>query len=503
MTATDVVVVGAGPAGLAAAATLGRHGATVTVVDEQEQPGGQIYRQPPAGFTRPASHVTAGQTLITEATAAPNVQWLTDTTVWGILGTRAGLDGYGGTEPSGRYRVATHGPTGAGVLEPRGVLITSGAYDLPVPFPGWTLPGVLTAGGVQTFVKAQGLLPGSRFVLAGGHPLLLVVAAQLVRAGARVVEVAMTQRRRDLLVGPAGLAAMAGARGKLAEGAAALRTLTRAGVPIRFGTVVRRASGDPDLSSVTLADLDRDGHPVTGSERELACNVLALGYGFVPSVELAGQAGCALGWDSPAGGWVVRHDEWLRSSVPGIAVAGELTGVAGAEQATVEGRLAALGMLLDLGLLETDEATALARPIRRELRRRRRFVAQVLDRFAPDRPALGTLVTDDTVLCRCEEVRAGDIRQALRDHPHLGTANAVKLVTRAGMGLCQGRSCQPGVCQLVATETGRTPEQLGPFTAQAPVKPVPLGALAAAVEPPDPDRRTRSDQPSGRKLSPP
>lgn len=169
MSAPDVVVVGAGPAGLAAAAILGRHGAAVTVVDEQEQPGGQIYRQPPAGFTPPAGSSSAGRALLAEATAAAGVRWLADTTVWGVLGTRAGLDGYAGDQPApGRYRVATHGPAGVRLLEPRAVLLTAGAYDLPVPFPGWTLPGVLTAGGVQTFVKAQGLLPGGRFVLAGG-----------------------------------------------------------------------------------------------------------------------------------------------------------------------------------------------------------------------------------------------------------------------------------------------------------------------------------------------
>ncbi|MEU7998404.1 NAD(P)/FAD-dependent oxidoreductase [Micromonospora sp. NPDC049060] len=486
MSAPDVVVVGAGPAGLAAAATLGRHGAAVTVVDEQEQPGGQIYRRPPAGFTPPAAPSAAGRALLAEATAAPGVRWLADTTVWGVLGTRAGLDGYAGEQPPpGRYRVATHGPAGVRLLEPRAVLLTAGAYDLPVPFPGWTLPGVLTAGGVQTFVKAQGLLPGGRFVLAGGHPLLLVVAAQLVRAGARVVEVALVQRRRDLLPGPAGLAAVAGAGGKIAEGVGALRVLRRAGVPVRFATVVRRADGDPDLSAVTLAEVGPTGQPVPGTDREVPCDVLALGYGFVPSVELARQAGCAVTWDSPAGGWVVGHDEWLRTSVPRIAVAGELTGVAGAEQAEVEGRLAALGVLRDLGLLDERRAAALADPVRRELRRRRRFVTQVLDRFAPDRAALGSLVTDDTVLCRCEEVRAGDVRRAVAANPHLGTANAVKLVTRAGMGLCQGRSCQPGLCQFICTLTGRGPEEVGAFTAQAPVKPVPLRALAIGDAPPD------------------
>ncbi|MEV4466454.1 FAD-dependent oxidoreductase [Micromonospora echinofusca] len=488
MSAPDVVVVGAGPAGLAAAAVLGRHGAAVTVVDEQEQPGGQIYRRPPAGFTPPKAPAAAGRALLAEAAAAPGVRWLADTTVWGVLGTRAGLDGYAGQQPApGRHRVATHGPAGVRLLEPRAVLLTAGAYDLPVPFPGWTLPGVLTAGGVQTFVKAQGLLPGGRFVLAGGHPLLLVVAAQLVRAGARVVEVALVQRRRDLLPGPAGLAALAGAGGKIAEGVDALRVLRRAGVPVRFGTVVRRAHGDPDLSGVTLAEVDPTGRPAPGTDRDVPCDVLALGYGFVPSVELARQAGCAVAWDSPAGGWVVRHDEWLRTSVPRIAVAGELTGVAGAEQAAVEGRLAALGVLRDLGLLDGRRSAALARPVRRELRRRRRFVTQVLDRFATDRAALGGLVTDDTVLCRCEEVRAGDVRRALRANPHLGTANAVKLVTRAGMGLCQGRSCQPGLCQLISTLTGRGPEEVGAFTAQAPVKPVPLRALAVGEAPPGTD----------------
>ncbi|GAA1640090.1 NAD(P)/FAD-dependent oxidoreductase [Catellatospora bangladeshensis] len=477
----DVVVVGAGPAGLAAAATLGRHGADVLVVDEQQRPGGQIYRQPPAGFTRPGRQAKAGRALLAEAESTPNVRWLPDSTAWGVFGTRAGLDDYAGPAPGpGRIRVGVHTPDGGRVLEPSALVLTAGAYDLPVPFPGWTLPGVLTAGGVQTFVKAQGLLPGHRFVLAGGHPLLLVVAAQLVDAGARVVEVAFSQHPRVLLPGPRDLLAAFGSAGKLAEGAAALRTLRRARVPIRFGTVIRSAHGDDALDSVNMSRVDSGGVLMPGTERIVGCDVLALGYGFVPSTELARQAGCAVDWRPGEGGWVVAHDAWMRTSVPGVSVAGELTGVAGAEQAEVEGRLAAYGTLQALGLLDADRASALARPVRRVLARRRRFAAAVLSRFAPAPATLGALVTDETVLCRCEEVRAGDIRQALAEHPHLGTANAVKLVTRAGMGLCQGRSCAPAVCGLIAAQTGRTPEQVGTFTAQPPVKPVPLDALAAA-----------------------
>ncbi|WP_144122958.1 NAD(P)/FAD-dependent oxidoreductase [Catellatospora sichuanensis] len=479
---TDVVVVGAGPAGLAAAATLGRHGARVTVVDEQQRPGGQIYRQPPTGHTRTGRRTEAGRALLAEAAAAPHLDWLPDTVAWGVFGTRAGLDDYAGPAPApGRLRLGVHTPDGGRTLEPAALVLTAGAYDLPVPFPGWTLPGVLTAGGVQTFLKAQGLLPGRRFVLAGGHPLLLVVAAQLVAAGAHVVEVAFSQHLRTLLPGPRDLAAAVGNAAKLAEGAAALRHLRRARVPVRFGTVIRAAHGDPELDGVVLSRVDAAGLPVPGTERTVACDVLALGYGFVPSTELARQAGCAVAWRPAEGGWIVDHDDWMRTSVPGISVAGELTGVAGAEQAEVEGRLAAYGTLQTLGLLDADRAAALARPVRRILARRRRFAAAVLSRFAPDPAALNALVTDDTVLCRCEEVTAGDIRRALCDHPHLGTANAVKLLTRAGMGLCQGRSCQPAVCRLIAEQTGRSPEQIGAFTAQPPVKPVPLASLAAAA----------------------
>jgi NADPH-dependent 2,4-dienoyl-CoA reductase/sulfur reductase-like enzyme len=488
----DVAVVGAGPAGLAAATVLADHGARVLVVDEQHRPGGQIYRQPPATFTAhgaPAgTAIPAGRRLLAAAAEAP-VRWWPGTVAWGVFGAGAGLDDFaaaavpddaadvvGGT----RLRLATHGPAGTRLVHPRLLLLTAGAYDLPVPFPGWTLPGVLTAGGVQVFVKAQRLVPGRRFVLAGAHPLVLVVAAQLLAAGAEVAEVALAVRRPALAAALRALPAVAGNAGKLAEGARALAALRRARVPVRFGTMVTVALPGPDgtLGAVRLAELAADGAPTPGGEREIGADVLALGYGFVPSTELARQAGCATRYDPAGGGWVIEHDRWQRASLPGVYVAGEITGVAGAEQAAAEGRLAGLGALTELGLLAPAAADRLARPVRRELRRRRRLAGLLAGTFAAPDATLAAVRTDDTVLCRCEEVMVGTVRAALRDHPHLRTANAVKLVTRAGMGMCQGRSCQPALCALVAAETGQDVAAVGSYTARPPVKPIPLAALS-------------------------
>jgi NAD(P)H-nitrite reductase large subunit len=203
------------------------------------------------------------------------------------------------------------------------------------------------------------------------------------------------------------------------------------------------------------------------------CDTLALGYGFVPSSELARQAGCAHRWEPAAGGWVAEHDEWLRSSEPRISVAGELTGIAGAEQAVEEGRLAALGILRDLGQ-SVDAA-----PVRARLARLRRFSTVVQERFAPRLDALAALATDETVVCRCEEITAGALRAALAENTHLGTADAVKLLTRTGMGPCQGRFCMLTVAHLIAAARGRSIPEVGTYAARPPVKPIALAALAA------------------------
>lgn len=472
MQEAEIAIVGAGPAGLAAAIELDRAGADVVLVDEQPRPGGQIYRQPPEAFAVSRSpsgrSYAVGGRLLTEAAALQHVRRLQDTTAWGAFDI-----GQGGV---------TLALSAAGQVErirARQLLIAAGAYDLPVAFPGWTLPGVLTAGGVQAFVKSQRMLPGRRFVLAGAHPLLLVVAGQLLAAGGEVAAVALAQPRPTAARGLTDLARMRGSWSNLRDLAGPLARLRRARVPLLFSTLPLAAEGSDAVEAVRLASVDRDWR-IREAGRLVDCDTLVTGFGFVPSSELAGQAGCATRWDEEAGGWVVEHDEWMRTSLGVVGVAGEVTGIAGAAQAIEEGRLAALGTLLALDALDRAAAERRAEPIRRRLGSRRRFSALVRSRFALPAEALGSLLTDETVVCRCEGITRGELQRALADHRHLGTLDAVKLLTRTGMGPCQGRMCQATVTRIAAAATGRSPAALGPYRARPPLKPLALDALAAA-----------------------
>jgi NADPH-dependent 2,4-dienoyl-CoA reductase/sulfur reductase-like enzyme len=249
-------------------------------------------------------------------------------------------------------------------------------------------------------------------------------------------------------------------------------------VPLLFSHLVARAEGVKQVESVTLTSVDEDWRPHGARERTFECDTLAVGYGFVPSSELPRQAGCAFHFDGPAGGFVVDTDDSMRSSVDRIFVAGEVTGIAGADQAIEEGRLAAVEILCDLARLSTDVSTRLRRESLRRLDAAARFSGLVRERFAPRYDALALLPSDDTVICRCEEITAGELADALRDNPHLGTADAVKLLTRTGMGPCQGRFCAMTVAHMIARARNVPIEAVGAYTARAPVKPVSVSALA-------------------------
>ncbi|MEU0050980.1 FAD-dependent oxidoreductase [Streptomyces sp. NPDC006309] len=454
-----LAIVGAGPAGLAAALAAAARGVRVTLVDAGGRAGGQFYRQPaPALAPRPAhAPHPRGRTWerlrdgLARHRAAGRITHLTDHHVWCAVRD----------EPSGTF--AVHSLLGPAQEEGRtvradAVLLATGGYERILPFPGWTLPGVVTAGGAQAMLKGALVLPGRTAVIAGTGPLLLPVATGLAAAGARVTALVESAGPGALLRTAPALAAQPG---RLAEGAGYAVRLLRHGVRTLTRHTVVEAHGTDRLEAVTVAALDRDGHPRPGSARRIPCDTLAVGHGMLPHTDLAETLGCTLS------GTGVRVDEEQRTDVPGVWAAGEATGVGGAALALAEGHIAGRSAAARLyGTAPDPRRWAAAARARTRLR----AFATALDAVYAPPAGWAQAVTDDTVVCRCEEVTAGEVREAVGTLG-AGDLRTVKLLTRAGMGWCQGRMCAPGVAGLAGCPptAGRRPF----------ARPVPLGVLAA------------------------
>jgi len=449
--AYDLLIVGGGPAGLAAAVEAAAAGLDAALADERPSLGGQIYKQPGFTVTDPramgADHVR-GRELIDAVTRA-GARVMLGTVALAVEHDRVILAAE--DEPA-RAVTASH------------LLIAAGAHDRPVAFPGWTLPGVLTAGGAQTLVKTQRVLPGENMVFAGSGPLALAFPAQLHGYGAKIAAV--------LEAGPpprpADVARMlAAARGNTALLRDAVRyraQLLRARIPLRYRRIVVRAEGDGRVESVTHAAVDEDWRVLPGTEETVACDTLCLGYGFTPSIELARLAGCAFGYDEDRGGPVIGVDEWMRTSVPGVLAAGDGTGVEGSHVAIDEGRLAVLG-------ITRADATA----VRARLARKRKF-RRALTRMHRVGSGIYELADESTVVCRCEGVTRGRLDEAIAT---TSDQAVVKALTRASMGLCQGRNCQRQIAALIAQRHGVTPALPTP---RLPARPVALAAIAREPE---------------------
>lgn len=463
-----VAVIGAGPAGLAAAVAAAQLGADVILLDAAAEPGGQFWRHRPAGLAGdPDLHHDAAEFESLDSAAralfdAGRLTYLRSHQVWSLAVTADGctVNAMSTDDRSGPRSV---------VVEATHLVIAVGAYDRQIPFPGWDLPGVMTAGAAQALLKGHGVVVGPRVIVAGTGPFLLPVAAGLAACGATVLGVYEANRPARWLRHPSALLA---GRGKPVEASRYVAALLRHRVPIRHRSVVIAAHGDDELEAVTVAKLDRAGTMVPGSERRIPVDILAVGWGFTAQVELLVAAGAELRVDADGSPRVVTDDQ-QRTSNPRVFAAGEVAGVGGAQLAVVEGRIA--------GVAAARAAGAPGRPREAEMAaasksraRLRQFAAAMHAVYAVP-PSWLTALTPETLVCRCEEVTVADIDAAIelgaRD-PH-----SAKLLSRAGMGLCQGRVCGYAVACLVADRVGGSPD-LNAGTERAVATPVPLGLIA-------------------------
>lgn len=408
----DVAVVGAGPAGIAAATVAAEAGRSVVLIDDGARAGGQIWRHR-AGA--PPSRARAWLQRLDASGAAR----LAGATVFSIA-------------PG--FRVLAESDEGPWAVDAAQVILATGARELFLPFPGWTLPNVLGIGAAQALLKSGLSFSGKRVVLAGSGPLLLAVASTLARGGADVAFVAEQATRSAVLRFGASLWRDPG----MIRDAIAYRR-GFAGSPYRLGAWIAEARGEERVREAVLTDGRRSW--------TVACDYLCAGFGLVPATELARLLGCRM-----AGG-AVEVDDAQRTSVEGLFCAGEPTGIGGVGKALVEGEIAgwaAAGKSRQAGAL---------------LPRRRRLAAHArrLDRAFALRPELRNLARGDTIVCRCEDVRLVEFDPAW-------SSREAKLSVRAGMGPCQGRVCGPALRYLFGWESD---------SVRVPILPVSIGSLGA------------------------
>ncbi len=460
----EMVIVGAGPAGLSAAIRAAESGASVTLLDDNSLPGGQIYRQPPAAFriadpTALGADFLAGKELLQRfERVRERIEYHPQCLVWGVFNERE-LALHDNVHEGGRIHK----------LLGKTVIFATGAYERAAPFPGWTLPGVFTAGGLQISIKSQQILPGRRFLISGTGPLLLVLANQLAKSGG---EVAALLEISSLRSAGLHLLRLLGHWDFLSRGLRYHLELKRHGIPYRERETVVAAHGKGRVEEAVVAKVDAKWRPLPGSERTIPVDAIAVGFGFLSNTELTRLAGCLHDFRADLGGWVPRRNEGLETSVPGVFAAGDGAGVAGAPVARIEGRLAAISALerLEYKVDPIERKTLL-----RELAKLNRF-RSVMDRISTPRPGLVELMTPDTVVCRCEEITRAVIEETLDEG--FQTLDGIKRRCRAGMGFCQGRICSPTVAALAARRKEGSVEGAGWLNPRPPLQPLPLNAFS-------------------------
>lgn len=450
----DVMVLGAGPAGASAALEAAALGLSVLLLDEAREAGGQVHRAPSPAL---GSDETRGEgAALRAALAASPVTCRFERRVWLL---------------ERDYRAIALGPDGSEAYSAPTLIVAAGATERHLPCPGWTLPGVFGLAAATVLLKAEGMLPGRRVVVAGTGPLLALVAATILTSGGSVAAVVDAHRRRDWFRAAPHLAVRPDL---LARGASWLARIAVARVPILSGHAVTAVEGEERVRNVLVSPVSPDGTPDrTAPPRRFDADAVCLGYGLIPATEATRLLGAKHVFDSTRGGWIPDTDADQTTSLPGLFVCGDGAGLEGAAAAPLSGRIAARSAARHLGRLDGAAAAGLAR-LRAARSRAARF-GRVMAALASPPPGLIDLATAETSICRCEAVTRATIEQAIA--AGAATVNAVKAATRCGMGPCGGRLCAEPAAALIARMTGRQRAEVAPATPRPPLRPVTLGAL--------------------------
>ncbi len=453
----DVLIIGAGPAGLSAANGLSGYGLSIMVADERPDPGGQFFKQLATSHAfaeaePPDSQYADGARLI-EGVQKSGTEIISGATVWGVERIE-----------DGHYQIVMHAGDRSRRVSPKRVVIAAGAYERPCAFPGWTLPGVMMTGAAQGLLRSYRTAPGRAIVIAGNGPLNFQLAAELMSAGANVVALAesapspfpgrIVESINSFVHGPS----------LTMRGVKYLRALKAAGVPVLYGHHILEAEGEERLRAAVIAPINGDGSIDHDRAKRLEADTLCLGYGFLPNNELPRLLGCDFTFADNGTANPVRHPDG-RSSVPEVFIIGDGGRFAGAHAALSEGQIAAEAILGDLGVTVDRNPAA-----HRDLSLHHRFQKALWNLFQTPSPGL-SLAAAETMICRCENITLGRIDELIDSG--ISDLGNLKRQSRIGMGRCQGRYCTGLAVQRLKERDTLSPSY-PLYATQNPIKPVPV-----------------------------
>lgn len=451
----DLIVLGAGPAGMSAAITATAYGLKTLLLDEQAHAGGQIYRNvshaPRSVMNLLGPDYEHGKELADRlATCGAELRF--GATVWDVAHDLTVT-----AQAAGRSFQ---------VRAPQ-IIAASGAMERASPLSGWTLPGVMNAGAAQIAIKNSAAVPGGQVVLVGGGPLLLLVACQLLDAGVMVNGIVQTSPKFNAVRALRYLPAALLATSYLVKGGRMLLRLRRAGVKMYSGAESVHIEGDDRARGVSFNE--------GGKTIRVDADLVLLHHGVVPNTQLSRLLRVDHEWDASQLAWRPKLDAWGETTLEGFRIAGDGAGITGALAAEPSGSLAAIGAAHAIGRLDSRERDRHARPLRRRFGQQSRIRPFLDALYRP--PQWLTNPANETIVCRCEEVTAGRIREMAA----LGCQgpNQTKFFSRCGMGPCQGRMCGLAVTQILSAELRRSPSEIGAYQIRAPLKPIPLKSIAA------------------------
>ncbi len=456
----DIVIIGGGLSGVVAANELSDKGLSICMIDENNYMGGQLLRQIPDTLGKkngykPDSFKKKGINFVNKLKDKNIDQYINSFLIGIYPGNELLIEKDNKEAISIKYEV---------------LLFATGAREKYLPFKGWTLPGVYSNGMLQVMMKSSGIIPSKKILLGGTGLFLFAVGYEILKNKGKVLGI---MEQSGMINKVKMLPLFFDQFTKFAEGGKFLAKIYMSGTPVKYRTKIIEARGKDNLEEVVVGKVDSIGNIISGSEKIYKTNTLGVGYGFTPNIEGPGLAGCQLINMPELGGWIVKVDEFQKTSIDNIYAAGEITGVGGGPKSICEGKLASISILKKFGKISTDVFDMRYKNLIKERKKHFKF-AKLFNSLYPISKNDILNIPDSTVICRCEDVTMGTIKNTISSG--FSSFNSIKLGTRATMGNCQGRSCSQTINDLIQALSNNGISK--PLSFRPPLKPVSLDVFS-------------------------